>query len=428
MAPLIATGKTLQVGPAKKFERIEKAVARAKPGDIVEIYPRPFDQAYEGVAVLIKRPNVTIRAAGVSAGQRVKISGKGRQHSGRGSTPRAIFQFNPKADGSVLEGFEITGASNSGNNGAGIRINQANNITIRNCDIHHNQMGIMSNGKLELKNAVNQVIEHSTIHHNLRHNLYLGGTSVTLRFSEVYNPIKLHNIKSRAHFTRVEYSYIHDSANREFDLVDSPLTTIPGSHAVLMGNIIAKNPDTRGNLSVIHFGKDNKYSHDGTLFLIHNTIITPFSSPVIDLSSKDARAVLIGNIFDDGGTPRRRPVLASSLRGGASTSKISGRHNWFAPGYYSSIDKTSIDKTENSFATSSMALYVDRAQHDYRLRNAWPGIGRSGRLIDPLQIPLTPGAVKIDTPLVWQYTHPAKSSPRIETDAPDLGAQEVAAP
>jgi len=426
----IATGKTLQVGPGKKFERIEKAVKRAKPGDIIEVYPRLLGQAYEGVGVSINKPRVTIRAVGVESGIRVKVSGDGYSHSGRGSTPRAIFQFNPRAEGSVLEGFEITGASNSGNNGAGVRINQANNITIRNCYIHHNQMGIMSNGKVELKNAVNQVIEHSAIHHNLRHNLYLSGTSVTLRFSEVHNPIELHNIKSRAHFTRVAYSYIHDSANRELDLVDSPLTALPGSHAVLLGNIIAKDPNTRGNLSVIHFGQDNNSPHVGTLFLIHNTVITPFSSPVIDLSSKEARAVLIGNIFDDGGgaTRRNHQVLGSSRRGGASTGKISGWDNWFAPGFTSGLDNTSIDKSMNTFAARSSRLYVDPLQHDYRLQSSWPGIGGAGRRIDKLQIPLTPGALKIGEPLSWQYAHPSGRYPRTAAEAPDLGAQAVAGP
>jgi hypothetical protein len=45
-----------------------------------------------------------------------------------------------------LEGFELNGAHNATHNGAAVRINQANGVTIRDCLIHHSDMGIMSNG------------------------------------------------------------------------------------------------------------------------------------------------------------------------------------------------------------------------------------------------------------------------------------------
>ena len=184
----VATATTLEVGPGKRFDRIEPAVAAASPGDIIEVYPQPDGQAYERVAVFVDKPHLTIRAAGIKAGQLVTLSGKGFEHSGRGRAPRAIFQFNRGADHCRLEGFELIGASNNTNNGAGVRINQANHITIRNCDIHHNDMGIMSNGDGTARTGVNQLIEHCAIHHNnghglrgFNHNLYLGGTSATLR-------------------------------------------------------------------------------------------------------------------------------------------------------------------------------------------------------------------------------------------------------
>ncbi len=84
----------------------------------------------------------------------------------------------------------------------------------------------------------------------------------------------------------IENCYIHDSANRELDLVDGEGdTTVSGSDAVLAGNIIVKGRDCSGNRAVIHFGQDGGHEHDGTLYLIHNTIVTPFISPVIHLSA-----------------------------------------------------------------------------------------------------------------------------------------------
>ena len=186
----MATAATLEVGPGMRFDRIENAVAAAKPGDTIEVYPLPGGQPYERVGVSVNTARLTIRAAGIKAGSRVMLSGRGFEHSGRGRTPRAIIQFNRGADYCVLEGFELTEASNGTDNGAGVRINQANHVTIRNCEIHHNDMGIMSNGNAAVRTGVNQLIEHCEIHSNgddrlpgRNHNLYLGGTSVTLRFS-----------------------------------------------------------------------------------------------------------------------------------------------------------------------------------------------------------------------------------------------------
>ena len=98
----------------------------------------------------------------------------------------------------------------------------------------------------------------------------------------------------------MEYSYIHDSANREFDLVDAADTAAPESHALLMGCIIAKDPQCQGNRGLIHFGQDGGGLHDGTLYLAHNSIVHPFVSPLIELSSPSAKAQLVGNVVTDG--------------------------------------------------------------------------------------------------------------------------------
>ena len=67
--------------------------------------------------------------------------------------------------------------------------------------------------------------------------------------------------------------------DREFDLVDGDANTeAPGSHAVLVGNVIAKAKGCKGNHAVIHFGQDGGKDHRGTLYLVHNTIVQPFGS------------------------------------------------------------------------------------------------------------------------------------------------------
>ena len=103
--------KTLEVGDGKPFDRIEKANAAAKPGDVILVYPLKDGRPYEKTAVFVQQKNITFRAVSRTGKSWVPVSGKGYDFSGSGSTPRAIFQFNRGADGCTLEGFELSGAT-----------------------------------------------------------------------------------------------------------------------------------------------------------------------------------------------------------------------------------------------------------------------------------------------------------------------------
>lgn len=304
LATAAAQAATFEVGPGKAITRLEDALKQAKPGDEIVVHAADA-KAYAKTALLVRTQKLTIRAA--DKNQKVVLDGAGFDYSGRGSVPRAIVQFDPAASDCVLEGFELINVRNSSNNGAGVRINAANNITIRNCIIRSNDMGIMSNGKVAEKTGANQLIEFCTITKNgtekepgYNHNLYMGGTSVFVRGCEISDSVTGHNVKSRAHFNWFEYNHVHDSANREFDLVDQAGNTDePESHSVLLGNIITKKAGMKGNKATIHFGKDGGAKRTGTLFLLHNTITTPYLSPVVDLSSDGASAVFFNNKIDD---------------------------------------------------------------------------------------------------------------------------------
>ena len=113
---------------------------------------------------------------------------------------------------------------------------------------------------------------------------------------------------------------------------------------------------------------------------MHNTIVTPFVSPVVDLSSAPARAVLIGNIIDDGGRLRRNQLLGDGRRGGASAQRITGSHNWLAPGFANRLGETALSATDNTIATASQRLFVAPENHDYRLRQPWSGIAAAGAI------------------------------------------------
>ncbi len=315
---------TLDVGDGKSFARIEDALVAAQPGDTIRVWPST--KGYGQTALRLTKPRIRLEAA-----TKIVLDGTGFDYSGSGSVPRAIIQFNPEATDCVVSGFTLRGAHNQSHNGAGVRINGAANATVERCEIEGNDMGIMSNGA----SATGQTIEHCHIHHNgsaedpgYNHNLYLGGADVLVRFCEIDHALTGHDLKSRAHFTRVQGCYLHDSANREFDLVEAEETVPAHSNAALINNLVVRG-SSGGNGNVIHFGRE-KGVHNGGIWLIGNTIVTTSSAPVLSLSDERATATLTSNVIvskDQG-----RPSLLA-FTNGSSPNAVTGNPNWISPVY-----------------------------------------------------------------------------------------------
>jgi hypothetical protein len=425
-AVLPASAATLTVGPGAQFQRIEDANAKAKDGDVIEVLPLADGKACEKTAVMVHRKGLTFRGKIGADGKRVKISGQGFDYSGAGPTPRAIFQINNNADGCTIEGFELEEAHNDSHNGAGVRVERANNATLRNLEIHNCDMGMMSNGDGTQDKMAGLLVERCVIHHNgnakdpgQNHNLYMGGTSLTVRFCDIYSSLTGHNVKSRAHYTRVEFCHIHDSANREFDLVDGKGdTTAAESHAVLVGNIIVKAADCKGNKAVIHFGQDGKNEHDGTIFLINNTIVTPYISPVVDLSAAKAKAHFVNNIIYDGGHAAGGQVLVS-LRNGADREGVTGEQNWFSSRFSPESITSAGNHMLGGLSAGPVALpFADAAKGDYRLvKDMGAGLPAAKiKVPAPPKVPGEPLKAAPEPPLLgWQYKRPRRMAKSDQT-------------
>jgi hypothetical protein len=420
MLAFAAHATELTVGPGKQFDRIEAALAKAKAGDTILVWPRAQGTPYINVTMYVTTPKLTIKAMRLKPEDRVALSGKGFDYSGRGKVPRAIVQFNPGADGCVLEGFRLAGAHNKSHNGAGVRIDQANDITIRQCEVYGNDMGIMSSGDGTFKTAANQLIEGCLICLNgdpgepgQNHNLYLGGTSATVCACEVHSPLTGHNIKSRAHLTKVLWCYVHDSANRELDLVDAQGdTTYSGSDALVVGNIIVKSPRCQ-NHGVINFGQDGRHEHDGTIYLVNNTIVTPFITPVLTLSAAKGGAVIQNNIFWDASASQHGQKLVDAK----GEQAISGQCNWLSAGFgAAALQSLKLAQTFVAKPSQSPPL-ADPAKGDFRLTIADPTIVNAGAALDETLLKLLGGKL-------YQYKPPQDKEPRPTDDKPDLGAYE----
>ncbi len=302
----------------------------------------PAASSYPRTAVRVTVPNLTIEGVGNSL---VSLQGAGFEYSGVGRTPRAIIQLDPGASGAVIRNLDLVGAHNNSHNGAGVRINGARNVTVERCDIHGNDMGVMSNGSTgEDAHGANQLFQDCHIHHNgdpgepgQNHNLYLAGNSVTLRHCEVDHSLTGHNVKSRSHFTLVEDCYVHDSANGEFDFVDSAETEKPNSNAAIVNSVIDKDPQCAGNRVTIHFGHERGV-RNGKIYILHCTLLTPFMSAVLSLDGPSVSAELDRNIVVNAEQSAPKLVEASD---GAKLDSVIGGWNWLSRGY--SLTGTKLD-------------------------------------------------------------------------------------
>ncbi len=339
-----AYARDLEVGEGKAFLSIEAAYKEAQPGDTILIHPLPEGRTYNKVALFVSKPRITFRGVPVLLSTTSRLlpilSGKGVNYTGVGQVPRAVLQFNASANECVVDNLEISGAHNDSHNGAAIRINEANQVAILNCDLHHNDMGIMSNGEVARNTGADTLIERCHIHHNgdttdpgYNHNLYMGGTSVVITDCEIDHSVTGHNYKSRAHFNWISHCFIHDAANREVDLVDDKdNTTLPDSDTVIVGCIIVKAKEMQGNKTVIHWGQDGGNDHKGTLHLNHNTIVTPYISPVVDANAASTKTDMCYNLLIDGGNFQNGQVLVQ-LSSGAEWESVTGIGNVAASGF-----------------------------------------------------------------------------------------------
>ncbi|MCX6928657.1 MAG: right-handed parallel beta-helix repeat-containing protein [Verrucomicrobia bacterium] len=227
---------TYQVGATRTYHAVGSLPA-LNPGDSVEIDPGTYSEVKRWTAAGTAAQPITVRGVGAS---RPVFDAAGLNVDGAMPHPRAVFQV--EADYLVLENLEFRNARN-GNNGAGIRVTSANNVTVRNCRITACDMGVMSDNNSNLVIEASEIASNGTSQYDgYSHNLYLGGNSATIRFCYIHDALYGQNFKTRAHYTELLYNYVADSQDGEVGLVDAVVTASPNSHAVMIGNIIVSKP------------------------------------------------------------------------------------------------------------------------------------------------------------------------------------------
>lgn len=417
------------IAPGRGLLRIEDGLPLLKAGDTLVIHPRNDGKPHPRVAMRITLPDITIRGMSGPDGEPVILDGTDYNYSGAGSVPRAIIEFSPDAFGGRVENLRLTNARNATGNGAGIRVNAASHIVIDHCRIDNNDMGIMSNG--DYGQAQDITISNCHIHHNgapdlkgQSHNVYLMGTDARLIGCLIENSTDGHNLKSRTHQLLVEGCTIRNSANRECDIVDAKGTTDrPNSFAFFMGCVIAKDINCPGNRTVIQFGQDGGNDRDGTCWFLQCTIMSPFISPIVDLSSSKSKTAFANTLIVDptgGGVGR---ILVSSKDGrDPAISSIDGL--WAPYGY--SVPASAKKAVIGAF--NEQPPVRDPASDWHWLDTIEPPFRDGGVPINVIPLPIAALAsdhpLRQHPPIVPQTTMGIGTVDRPLVDTPDLGAFE----
>jgi hypothetical protein len=306
-----------EVGPGLIYATIA-SVPALSPGDVVNIHCGTYNEVRRWTDSGASGQPITLR--GVCAGSRPVIDGTGQDVSGNGAAPRAVWQI----EGSyyAIAGLEFENARN-GDNGAGIRMLNSF-VTIDNCEFTNSDMGIVTS----TTNADNIVVQSSEIAFNgtgaldgFSHNVYLtAGGTITFQFCFIHDAVSGENFKSRAHYTQLFYNFIAYGAEDEVEGDDGADTTTPNSNMTMIGNILVSTPNRTVNTTkFIMFGQDTGGTHNGTLYLINNTLIAATSSiGFLRSSATESAIVAVNNIFYGSDT-----IVQPGF-----TTNISGTNNW----------------------------------------------------------------------------------------------------
>ena len=249
------------------------AAVQLQPGDVIEVDPGTYTDYCQLTASGTAQAPITVRGV---AGARPVFDATGVDLSGSGSVPRAIFQLT-NASYWVFEHLELKNAANTnGMNGAAFRVTGGGDLVVRDCSIHDNQDGAMSDGPSTITLEANDIF-HNGANDGQSHNLYLQGDTVRLVGNHIHDSVGGQNVKLRTRYVELVANVIENAGNYEIDLIQGPYTSMPNANAVLIGNVLVRATSANNNSQTILFGTDNPNdttpSRNGALYALGNTFV-----------------------------------------------------------------------------------------------------------------------------------------------------------
>jgi len=279
--PAQAEGQLLRVGPDRTLTRPSQAAAIAQDGATVEI-----DAAdYAGDVAVWHQNRLTLR--GVPGRARLRAGG-------RAAEGKAIWVI--AGNDVTVEKVELSGTRVPAHNGAGIRAEGAG-LTIRNCRLHHNEMGILTNNNP----ASRVLIEDSEIDHNrtdtahngkLGHNIYIGRIAgFVLRGSYVHDAHVGHLVKSRAKDNQIYDNRLLDPRGDSSYLIDLS----EGGRALIAGNRLHQGARSENRTAIAFAAEANREAAGKSLRVIDNDFTSDGPPGTFVRNFSVAPAELVGN-------------------------------------------------------------------------------------------------------------------------------------
>ena len=310
---------TYDVGSGYPYVTIA-SVPVLQPGDVVNIHCGTFNEIRQWLDN--GTPSNPITLQGVCSSAKPIIDGTGQDASGNGSQPRGDWEI--QGSNYIIRNLEFRNAHN-GNNAAGLRVMNAN-VTVTNCLMDNNDMGILTS----TTNVDNMLVQSTEVANNgtgygdgLSHNVYLtAGITITFSNCYIHDSNSGENFKSRAHYVNLFYNFIAYGAESEVESLDNTYDTADAnSNMTMIGNVlVSMQYRTINDTKFINFGQDTGGPHNGTLYLINNTLIAGSTSiGFVRTSAPGVSVVATNNIFYGSNN-----IVQAGLANG-----ISGSNNWF---------------------------------------------------------------------------------------------------
>lgn len=292
------TGETYLVGPGRPYATLQDVVSLLQPGDLVLVdgghtYAGGVTFAGEGTPA----EPITIRGVR-SGGARPVIEGS-----------RDVVEFN--MNNYVFEGFEIRGAGFRG------LFHHADNITIRDCVVHHCPHGILGADQGSGDLLLEYCEVYSCGEGDGRHQVYMAtneydypGSVFRMQFCYVHDGTGGNNVKSRAERNEIYYNWFENPYYHNLELIGpDPQGGVAEDAAredsEVVGNVIIAKRFSRN----VRIGGDGAGQSFGRYRFLGNTFIHRCPTPRshifahFDLESVEMHNnifyITSYNVFDD---------------------------------------------------------------------------------------------------------------------------------